>query len=334
MPAPDARNRWPGSADVFYFRKKGRSKMGKRKREKWNLKQDLRKRWQLYLMLSLPVLYIIVFCYVPMGGIVIAFKDYSFRKGILGSDWVGLKYFKQFFSSPDIGMLLKNTLIISIYQLVVTFPAPIILALALHIIGNDRFKKFMQTVTYAPYFISTVVLVGIVLQCLHLNIGIVNTVLDYLGLNRVDFMGRVSYFRHIYVWSGVWQTTGFSAIIYIAALGNVDQSLVEASLIDGANRLQRIKIVELPALKPIITIQLIMAIGSIMGVGFDKIFLMQNTLNLPVSEIISTYVFKRGMKDLQYSFATAVGLFNSVVNFILLFTANKLSQKFGETSLW
>ena len=231
-------------------------------------------------------------------------------------------------------MLLKNTLIISIYQLVVTFPAPIILALALHIIGNDRFKKFMQTVTYAPYFISTVVLVGIVLQCLHLNIGIVNTVLEYLGLNRVDFMGRVSYFRHIYVWSGVWQTTGFSAIIYIAALGNVDQSLVEASLIDGANRLQRIKIVELPALKPIITIQLIMAIGSIMGVGFDKIFLMQNTLNLPVSEIISTYVFKRGMKDLQYSFATAVGLFNSVVNFILLFTANKLSQKFGETSLW
>lgn len=308
--------------------------MGKKKREKWNLKQDLRKRWQLYLMLSLPVLYIIIFCYVPMGGIVIAFKDYSFRKGILGSDWVGLKYFKQFFSSPDIGMLLKNTLIISFYQLVVTFPAPIILALALHIIGNDRFKKFMQTVTYAPYFISTVVLVGIVLQCLHLNIGIVNTVLDYLGLNRVDFMGRVSYFRHIYVWSGVWQTTGFSAIIYIAALGNVDQSLVEASLIDGANRLQRIKIVELPALKPIITIQLIMAIGSIMGVGFDKIFLMQNTLNLPVSEIISTYVFKRGMKDLQYSFATAVGLFNSVVNFILLFTANKLSQKFGETSLW
>lgn len=314
--------------------KKGRKKMAKTKKERWNLKQDFRKRWQLYLMLLLPVLYIIIFCYVPMGGIVIAFKDYSFRKGILGSDWVGLKYFRQFFGSPDIGMLLKNTLIISFYQLIVTFPAPIILALALHIIGNDRFKKFMQTVTYAPYFISTVVLVGIVLQCLHLNIGIVNTVMEFLGMDRVDFMGRVSYFRHIYVWSGVWQTTGFSAIIYIAALGNVDQSLVEASLIDGANRLQRIRIVELPALKPIITIQLIMAIGSIMGVGFDKIYLMQNTLNLPVSEIISTYVFKRGMKDLQYSFATAVGLFNSVVNFILLFAANKLSQKFGETSLW
>ena len=308
--------------------------MAKTKKEKWSLRQDFRKRWQLYLMLLLPVLYILIFCYVPMGGIIISFKDYSFRKGILGSPWVGLKYFKQFFGSPDIGMLLKNTLIISFYQLIVTFPAPIILALALHIIGNDRFKKFMQTVTYAPYFISTVVLVGIVLQCLHLNIGIVNTILEFLGMNRVDFMGRVSYFRHIYVWSGVWQTTGFSAIIYIAALGNVDQSLVEASLIDGANCLQIMRIVELLALKPIITILLFMAIGSIMGVGFDKIYLMQNTLNLPVSEIISTYVFKRGMKDLQYSFATAVGLFNSVVNFILLFTANKLSQKFGETSLW
>lgn len=301
---------------------------------KWNLKEDIKKRWQLYLMLLLPVLYIIIFCYLPMGGIVIAFKDYSFRKGILGSDWVGFKYFEQFFTSPDIKMLLANTLIISLYQLLITFPAPIILALALHIIGNDRFKKFMQTITYAPYFISTVVMVGIVLQCLHLNIGIVNTFLDSVGLDRIDFMGRISYFRHIYVWSGVWQTTGFSAIIYIAALGNVDQSLVEASLIDGANRWQRIRIVELPTLKPIITIQLIMAIGSIMGIGFEKMFLMQNTMNLPVSEIISTYMFKRGMENMQYSFATAVGLFNSVVNFILLFIANKLSQKFGETSLW
>lgn len=192
----------------------------------------------------------------------------------------------------------------------------------------------MQSLTYAPYFISTVVMVGIILQCFHLNIGIVNNLLALVGLDRVDFMGRASYFRHIYVWSGVWQTTGYAAVIYIAALGNVDQSLVEASLIDGANRLQRIKIVELPALKPIITIQLIMAIGSIMGVGFEKVFLMQSPLNLSVSEIISTYVYKRGLKDMQYSFATAVGLFNSVVNFILLFLANKISQKFGETSLW
>ncbi len=285
-------------------------------------------------MLLLPLAYIIVFCYVPMGGILIAFEDYSFRKGILGSDWVGLKYFEQFFSNPDMMKLLKNTLVISFYSLLISFPAPIVLALALHIIGGKRFKKFMQSLTYAPYFISTVVMVGIILQCFHLNIGIVNNLLALVGLDRVDFMGRASYFRHIYVWSGVWQTTGYAAVIYIAALGNVDQSLVEASLIDGANRLQRIKIVELPALKPIITIQLIMAIGSIMGVGFEKVFLMQSPLNLSVSEIISTYVYKRGLKDMQYSFATAVGLFNSVVNFILLFLANKISQKFGETSLW
>ena len=308
--------------------------MEKKKKKKWSLKEDIQKRWQLYLMLLLPVTYIIVFCYVPMGGILIAFKDYSFRKGILGSDWVGLKYFKQFFTNPDMMRLLKNTLIISFYSLLVSFPAPIILALALHSIGGVRFKKFMQSLTYAPYFISTVVMVGIVLQCFHLNIGIVNNLLEVVGLNRVDFMGKASYFRHIYVWSGVWQGTGYAAVIYIATLGNVDQSLVEASLIDGANRLQRIKIVELPALKPIITIQLIMAVGGIMGVGFEKVFLMQNSLNLPVSEIISTYVYKRGLHDMQYSFATAVGLFNSVVNFILLFLANKFSQKFGETSLW
>ncbi|MBQ7839774.1 MAG: sugar ABC transporter permease [Lachnospiraceae bacterium] len=308
--------------------------MEKKKKKKWSLKEDFKKRWQLYLMLILPVAYIIVFCYAPMGGIVIAFKNYSFRKGIWGSDWVGLKYFKQFFVNPDMAKLLKNTLIISLYSLAASFPAPIILALALNIIGGTKFKKFMQSLTYAPYFISTVVMVGIILQCLHLNVGIVNNVLEFLGMDRIDFMGKASLFRHIYVWSGVWQGTGYSAIIYIATLGNVDQSLVEASLIDGANRWQRIKIVELPALKPIITIQLIMAVGGVMGVGFEKVFLMQNSLNLPVSEIISTYVYKRGLHDMQYSFATAVGLFNSVVNFILIFIANKVSQKFGETSLW
>lgn len=306
--------------------------MGKKK--KWSLKEDLKRRWQLYLMLLLPLAYIIVFCYVPMGGIAIAFKDYSFKKGIMGSDWVGMKYFIQFFDNPDLIRLLKNTLVLSFYQLLVSFPAPIILALALNMIGGKRFKKFMQSLTYAPYFISTVVMVGIILQCLHLNIGIVNNMMETVNIDRVDFMGKASYFRHIFVWSGVWQTTGYSAIIYIAALGNTDQSLVEASLIDGANRLQRIRNIELPALKPIITIQLILAVGSIMGIGFEKVFLMQNSLNLPISEIISTYVYKRGLRDMQYSFATAVGLFNSVVNFILLFAANKISKKFGETSLW
>lgn len=309
-------------------------KAKKRNKERGWLVKDFRLHWQLYLMLFLPVTYIIVFCYVPMGGILIAFENYSFRKGILGSEWVGLKYFKQFFENPDMPRLLRNTLVISFYQLLAGFPAPIILALSLHVIGGKRFKKFMQSLTYAPYFISTVVMVGIVLQCLHLNIGIVNSILAKLGFERIDFMGKASLFRHIYVWSGVWQTTGYSAILYIATLGNINQELVEASLIDGANRLQRIRIVELPVLKPVITIQLILAVGSIMSVGFEKVYLMQNTLNLPISEIISTYVYKRGMRDMQYSYSTAVGLFNSVVNFILLFVANKISQKFGETSLW
>ena len=305
-----------------------------KKRKGRGLKEDFRKRWQLYLMLLLPLVWVIIFCYIPMGGIAIAFQNYSFKKGIFGSEWVGFKYFIQFFNNPDFARLLKNTLIISLYSLLASFPAPILLALALHIIGGKRFKKFMQSLTYAPYFISTVVMVGIILQCFHLNIGIVNHVLEFFGMAPMDFMGKASMFRHIYVWSGVWQGTGYAAVIYIASLTNVDQSLVEASLIDGANRLQRIRIVELPALKPIITIQLIMAIGGIMGVGFEKVFLMQNNLNLSVSEIISTYVYKRGLKDMQYGFATAVGLFNSAVNFVLLFVANKFSQKFGETSLW
>ena len=265
------------------------------KEKKWSLREDIRRRWQLYLMLLLPVAWLIIFCYVPMGGIAIAFQDYSFKRGIFGSEWVGLKYFKQFFTNPDMERILKNTIILSLYQLAATFPTPIILALALHIIGGKHFKKFMQSLTYAPYFISTVVLVGIMLQCLHLNVGIVNTFLDMIGLDRIDFMGKASYFRHIFVWSSVWQTTGYSAIIYIAALGNVDQSLVEASLIDGANRLQRIRIVELPALKPIITIQLILAIGNIMSLGFDKAILMQNDLNMSVSEIIATYVLNVGL---------------------------------------
>lgn len=305
-----------------------------RKGKGYNLKENMKCHWQLYLMLLLPLIWLVIFCYVPMGGILIAFKNYSIRKGVWGSPWVGMKWFKQFFATPDFVRLLKNTLILSFYQLLVSFPAPIILAISLNSLKSVKIKKVMQTVTYAPYFISTVVLVGIVLQCFHLNIGVVNTVLEMVGLNRVDFMGKASYFRHIYVWSGVWQGMGFSAIIYIAALGNIDQNLVEASLIDGANRFRRIWTIELPTLKPIITMQLILAIGGIMGVGFEKAFLMQNSLNQPVSEIISTYVYKKGLVDMKFSFATAVGLFNSVVNFLLLITANRLSKKFGEDSLW
>lgn len=309
-----------------------RQKNVKKKKVTW--KQELKRHWQLYLFLLLPVLWLIVFCYAPMGGIIIAFKNYSVGKGIWKSQWVGIKWFRKFFATPDFGRLLKNTLALSFYSLLAGFPAPIILAIALNCLKSLKVKKIMQTLTYAPYFISTVVLVGIVMQCLNLNIGVVNKVMEMFGADRVDFLGKASYFRTIYVFSGIWQSTGFNAIIYIATLGNIDQNLVEASQIDGANMIHRIWNIELPTLRPIITMQLILAVGGIMGIGFEKAFLMQNPLNQPVSEIISTYVYKRGLIDMKFSFATAVGLFNSVVNFLLLITANKLSKKFGEESLW
>ncbi len=295
---------------------------------------DVQKRWQLYLMLALPVTFIIVFNYVPLYGITLAFKDFTMRDGLFGGTWVGLKYFRQFFESPMLKILLTNTLVISFYSLLVTFPIPIVFSVALNEVKGKMFKKTLQTVTYAPYFISTVVMVGMILQIFHLRIGMVNNLFDIIGLPRIDFMGTAGYFRHIYVWTGLWQTMGFSAIIYIAALGAVDPSLVEASVIDGASRVQKIRHIDIPAIMPTVVIQLIFAIGGIMSLGFDKIWLMQNPVNQPLAEVISTFVYKRGIEQMQYSYATAVGLFNAVVNLALLVAANLGARKLGETSLW
>jgi len=304
------------------------------RKAKQNIKEDIYRRWQLYIMLLVPTLFVIIFYYLPMGGIMIAFRDFSFRKGVFGGEYVGLKYFKQFVGSPDFGLILKNSIILSMYSLFANFPVPIILALALHFIEIKWFKKFMQTLTYMPYFISTVVMVGILMRIFDLNTGFINNLLGVLGLEKYNFLGKGTLFRHLYVWSGVWQTAGYSAILYIATLGNVDRSLVEASQIDGANLFQRMRVVELQTLKPIITIQLILAVGGFMSIGFEKAFLMQNSLNQRYSEIISTFVYKRGIAGAQYSFSTAVGVFNSVINFILLIIADKLSKRFGETSLF
>ena len=298
------------------------------------LSQDLKKHWQLYLMLLLPVSFVIVFNYIPIYGITMAFKDFSMKDGFFGGTWVGLKYFRQFFESPMLRMLLSNTLIISFYSLIVMFPIPIVFSIALNEVGSKLVKKTLQTVTYAPYFISTVVLVGMLLQIFHLRIGMVNNLLQIVGLDRVDFMGTVGHFRHLYVWSGLWQGMGFSAVIYIAALGGVDPSLVEASVIDGATRLHKIQHIDIPAILPTVVIQLIFAIGGIMSLGFDKIWLMQNPVNQPISEVISTFVYKRGIEQMQYSYATAVGLFNAVVNLALLTAANFGARKLGDTSLW
>ena len=295
---------------------------------------ELKRHWQLYVMLILPLTYLIIFAYIPMGGVIIAFKDYSIRGGIWGSDWVGFEHFINFFKTPDFVKLLRNTLILSLYNLVITFPMPIILALAVNELKSKAYKKVVQMVTYMPYFISTVVLVGTMKNIFSPRTGLINNIIALFGGAQTDFMGNPDLFRTMYVWSGVWQGMGYSAVIYIAALANVDSSQVEASLMDGAGRFARVWHVDLPAIMPTIVIQLILAVGSVMSLGYEKVFLMQNPVNTEVSEVISTFVYKRGIAGFQYSYSAAVGLFNSVVNLVLIALANIFAKKVGETSLW
>ncbi len=289
---------------------------------------------QLYLLAIIPIACIILFCYVPMSGILIAFKDYSVRKGILGSPWAGMKYFEQLFGTPIFTDILRNTIVLSLLGLIVGFPFPILLALAFNEIRNARIKKTLQTISFAPYFISTVVVVGILNQIFSYRYGIVNGVLNLLGQESVNFLGMRGFFRPAYVLSGVWQGAGYGSVLYIAALSSVDLSLYEAAALDGASRLQRVIYVDLPCIAPTIIISLIMNTGSILSVGFEKVFLMQNPVNYGVSEIISTYVYKTGIVQAQFSFSTAVGLFNAVVNFVILLLVNTVAGKGSETSLF
>ncbi len=269
-----------------------------------------------------------------MFNVVLAFKDYNVIKGIWGSPWAGMKYFDLFFHNPVFLTLLKNTLFISIYLLAVSFPIPIILALALGEVRSQRFKKTVQLVTYAPYFISTVVMVSVIMLFLAPNTGIVNMLLGKLGIDSINFLGNSGMFRSIYVWSEVWQTAGYSAVIYLAALAGVDPSLYEAAKVDGASRLQKIWNVDIPGILPAATIILILNVGNIMAIGFEKIYLLQNPLNTTTSEIISTYVYKIGLLNANYSFATAVGLFNSVINLFLLVSVNSIAKRLSNNSLW
>lgn len=290
--------------------------------------------WQFWVIIALPLIYAILFAYVPMGGILMAFKDYSVTKGIMGSDWVGLRYFKQFLTSPSSVLVIKNTFILGVYTLVVNFPLPILLAIGINEVRCLRFKKTVQMVTYAPYFISIVVLVGMMMQMMDMRTGIFNVLLQKIGVDPINFFGDVHLFRHLYVWSGLWQTAGYSAIIYIAALAGVSPELKEAAIVDGATRIQRIIHVDLPAILPTIVIMLIFSCGSIINIGFDKVFLMQNSLNADVSEVISTFVYKVGIVNSDFGFSTAAGLFQSVISFVLLVFVNKMSKKITETSLW
>ncbi|MGX7031068.1 ABC transporter permease [Vagococcus zengguangii] len=308
-------------------KEKSVSKLG----EKWKL---IKKNRQLYWFILPAFLVILIFSYIPMYGIIIAFKDYVPALGIWGSPWVGFKHFQRFFDSYYFWDLLKNTLGISLYSLIVGFPLPIILALALNELKDGKFKKITQTVTYAPNFISVVVMVGMIVAFLNPSTGLINHVLDFLGFERMDFMSDPKWFKTVYVLSGVWQSTGWSSVIYLAALSGVDPELHEAAVVDGASRLRRIWHINLPTIRPTMVILLIMSVGSIMSLGHEKILLMQNPLNLESSNVISTFVYQQGLLDAQYSYATAVGLFNSVINAILLISVNKVADKLNETSLF
>lgn len=308
--------------------------MGKNKIAKTKKNKIKSSNWQFWLIIALPCIYAIIFAYVPMAGILMAFEDYSPRRGFFGSDWVGMKHFVRFLTSTSSVQVIKNTLILGVYNLVVTFPIPIILAVAINEIQAKFFKKTVQMVTYAPYFISIVVLVGMIFSMTDLRTGIFNILLGKIGIDPINFTGDAGMFRHLYVWSGVWQTTGYSAIIYIAALAGVSPELKEAAVMDGASRLQRIIHVDIPCILPTIVIMLIMSCGSIINIGFDKVYLLQNPLNASVSEVISTFVYKVGITNADYGFSTAAGLFQSVVSFVLLVTVNQISKKVTDNSLW
>lgn len=292
------------------------------------------KNYDLYLMLLPTVVFIIVFAYVPMYGVTLAFKKYMPFEGIIGSPWIGFSHFERFFSNYKFTEILGNTLLISLYSFIASFPAPILLAISLNHLRNNKLKRIVQTVSYAPNFISTTVMVGMLLIYLSPTNGIVNQFLGLFGVDPINFMGEASLFKHIYVISGIWQGTGFGSIIYLAALSGVDTNLYEAATIDGANTLRKIVSIDLPTIQPVIGILLIMSIGGIMNVGFEKIYLMQNDLNVAASEVISTYTYKVGLIDNRMDYSTAIGLFNSVINCILLLVANTIARKAGETSLW
>lgn len=296
--------------------------------------KQMRKHWQFYLLIALPLIYIIVFCYIPMPGVLMAFERYNPSKGLLGSDWVGLQHFKQFFASPSSTRIIWNTLRIGLYSLIAGFPIPIILAVAVNEVANKRFKKSVQMITYAPYFISTVVLVGILAQITDPRLGVLNKIIELFGGDPINFMGNPKMFDHLYVWSGIWQGVGYNSVIYIAALAGVSKELQEAAVVDGASRWKRIWHVDLPSIRPQIIILLIFSVGNVLNIGYEKIYLMQNDLNIQTSEVISTFVYKVGLVNADYGFSTAVGLFNAVISIILLTTTNYIAKKTTDTGIW
>ncbi|MEG0767670.1 MAG: ABC transporter permease subunit [Clostridia bacterium] len=305
-----------------------------RSRRRRRVLKQMRANYFLYLFLLPAVLYLAVFSYGPMYGVQIAFKNFSPSKGIWGSSWVGMKYFRMFFESARFGLLLKNTISISLYTLIAGFPIPILLALLLQYTPNAALKRFAQTASYAPHFISIVVLTGMLNVFLSPRSGFINNILTSLGGKPIYFMGNAGWFRHLYVWSGIWQNAGWGSIIYLAALSGVSPELHEAAIIDGANKFHRILHIDLPTILPTMVILLVMNFGSVMNVGYEKVYLMQNSLNLTTSEVISTYTYKLGLQNAEYSYSTAIGLFNNVINLTLLVVVNRVAKTLSGSSLW
>lgn len=291
------------------------------------------RNWELYLFVLPLVVYLIVFRYVPMYGVQIAFKDFSVSRGIQGSEWVGLRYLSQFFRSFYFETVIRNTLTLTILSLILGFPLPVLLALALNETA-PRLKKTVQTVTFAPHFISTVVMCGIILIFTSPSSGLINNIIAALGGERVNIMQETGMFKWVYILSGIWQETGWSSIIYVAALSNVSSEQLEAAWVDGANKLQRVIYINFPVLVPTIITLLILRCGSLLSVGYEKVYLLQNSVNIPESEVISTYVYKSGLESNNYSLSAAVDLFNSVINSSILIAVNWISRKVGENSLW
>lgn len=297
-------------------------------------KKMLIRDWQLYVLCLPVIIYVFIFEYVPMYGVQIAFKNFQALSGIWGSKWVGLYWFQKFFTSPQFFDILRNTITLSIYELFAGFPIPIIIALLLNQTASLKYKKLVQTTIYAPHFISVVVLCGMLNLFLSPSTGLINYIIEALGGEKIFFLGTSKLFKHIYVWSGIWQNTGWSTIIYIAALSSINPEHYEAARIDGASKLQTILYVDIPGILPTIVTLFILRTGSFMSVGFQKAYLLQNPMNMNNAEIISTYVYKVGLLQSQFSYSSAIGLFNTVINVILIITVNQISRKINETSLW
>jgi putative aldouronate transport system permease protein len=298
------------------------------------LARDIGRNWGLYLLLAPAFVLLLLFAYKPIYGIIIAFKDYRAIYGIWNSPWVGFQHFIQFFNSFQFIQTLKTTVSLSLYSIIAGFPIPIILALGINQMRLGSFRKAFQVSIYLPYFISTVVLVGMLLVLLSPSSGIVGNFFRLFGKEAPNIMAEPQLFSHVYVWSGIWQGAGWGSIVYLAALAAVDPELYEAATIDGATKMQKIFFIDIPMILPTAIILLILNSGHVMAVGFEKVFLLQNARNLNVSEVISTYVYKMGLVNAQYSFSAAVGLFNNVINFVILVAVNRLAASLSENSLW